>query len=137
MYGVKTEVKNLNSFRFVGQAIEHEIRRQAAILDAGVEVQQQTRRFDTKRGVTLFMRGKEDAHDYRYFPEPDLLPLVLEAGWLEEIASDLPELADARARPLRRRRPRRRRRNLPCRIPSPEPREGISMSPGWAYVLSE
>jgi aspartyl-tRNA(Asn)/glutamyl-tRNA(Gln) amidotransferase subunit B len=96
--GTKVEVKNLNSFRFVGQALEHEIRRQTAILDAGGEVQQQTRRFDTKRGVTVFMRGKEDAHDYRYFPEPDLLPLVLDAAWLEELAGTLPELADARAR---------------------------------------
>ena len=96
--GTRVEIKNLNSFRFVGQAIEHEVRRQSAILESGGEVQQQTRRFDSKAGVTLFMRGKEDAHDYRYFPEPDLLPLILDEGWLDGIAGSVPELADSRAR---------------------------------------
>ncbi len=96
-FGTKVEIKNLNSFRFVGQALEHEIRRQAAILDSGGEVAQETRRFDAAKGVTVFMRGKEDAHDYRYFPEPDLLPLVLDEAWIEALAGDLPELADARA----------------------------------------
>jgi len=96
--GTRTEIKNLNSFRFVGQAIDHEVRRQTAVLESGGSVDQETRRFDSKAGVTVFMRGKEDAHDYRYFPEPDLLPLVLDAAWLDALAADLPELADARAR---------------------------------------
>ncbi|MCP4868357.1 MAG: Asp-tRNA(Asn)/Glu-tRNA(Gln) amidotransferase subunit GatB [Proteobacteria bacterium] len=97
-FGTRVEIKNLNSFRFVGQAIDHEVRRQGAILESGGTVEQQTRRFDSKAGVTVFMRGKEDAHDYRYFPEPDLLPLELDEAWLAQLAGSLPELADSRAR---------------------------------------
>ncbi|MEE2827799.1 MAG: Asp-tRNA(Asn)/Glu-tRNA(Gln) amidotransferase subunit GatB [Myxococcota bacterium] len=96
-FGTKVELKNINSFRFVGQAIEYEIARQATVLEGGGVVDQETRRWDPKQGISLFMRGKEDAHDYRYFPEPDLGPLVLDPAWVEAIASALPELPDARA----------------------------------------
>jgi len=99
-FGTKVELKNINSFRFVGQAIDYEIERQAKVLDAGGVVGQETRRWDPKRGVSLFMRGKEDAHDYRYFPEPDLGPLVLDPAWVNRIGESLPELADARAQRL-------------------------------------
>ena len=91
-FGTKVELKNINSFRFVGQAIEYEIERQAKALNEGETIDQETRRWDPKKGVSLFMRGKEDAHDYRYFPEPDLGPLVLDPEWIAEIESALPEL---------------------------------------------
>jgi len=99
-FGTRVELKNINSFRFVGQAIDYEIGRQAELLEGGQVVDQETRRWDPKAGVSLFMRGKEDAHDYRFFPEPDLGPLILDPAWVEEIASSIPELADARAQRL-------------------------------------
>jgi aspartyl-tRNA(Asn)/glutamyl-tRNA(Gln) amidotransferase subunit B len=94
--GVKTEVKNLNSFRHVQRALEYEIERQTALVRAGQAVEQETRLWDTVAGRTVIMRGKEEAHDYRYFPEPDLAPLELDPAWVEDIRSALPELPDAR-----------------------------------------
>ena len=94
--GVKTEVKNLNSFRHVQKAIEYEIDRHSRLLQAGGTVDQETRLWDTAAGRTVSMRGKEEAHDYRYFPEPDLAPLELDPAWIAEIREALPELPDAR-----------------------------------------
>jgi len=94
--GTRVEVKNMNSFRSVERAIDHEIARQALLLDAGTAVQQETRGWDDARGVTYLMRTKEDSHDYRYFPEPDLPPLRPEAAWLDAIRGALPELPAAR-----------------------------------------
>jgi aspartyl-tRNA(Asn)/glutamyl-tRNA(Gln) amidotransferase subunit B len=94
--GTRTETKNLNSIRFVEQAIEVEARRQVALLEEGGEVVQETRLFDTDKGRTRPMRSKEEAHDYRYFPDPDLLPLELDPAWVEEIESSLPELPDTK-----------------------------------------
>ena len=96
--GTKTEVKNLNSFRYVQRALEYEIERQTAILREGGRVDHETRLWDTGAGRTLTMRGKEEAHDYRYFPEPDLPPLEVDPAWIEGIRSTLPELPDARRR---------------------------------------
>ncbi len=95
-FGTKAEVKNLNSFRHVQRALEFEIERQTAVVSGGGRVEQETRLWDTASGRTLSMRSKEEAHDYRYFPEPDLLPLRLKAEWIEEIRRGLPELPDAR-----------------------------------------
>jgi len=95
--GTKTELKNMNSFRFVGQALTYEIERHISVLEAGGEIEQDTRLWDTRKQVSVFMRSKEDAHDYRYFPEPDLLPLGVTAERIERVRSSLPELADARA----------------------------------------
>ena len=92
--GTRTETKNLNSIRFVQQAIEVETRRQIKILEEGGKIAQETRLFDTARGTTRAMRSKEEAHDYRYFPDPDLLPLILEPEWVEEMRASLPELPD-------------------------------------------
>ena len=92
--GTRSETKNVNSVRFVEQAIEHEARRQIATLEDGGEVEQETRLFDSDKGTTRSMRSKEEAHDYRYFPDPDLLPLTLDADWVEEIRANLPELPD-------------------------------------------
>ncbi|SMF48236.1 aspartyl/glutamyl-tRNA(Asn/Gln) amidotransferase subunit B [Tistlia consotensis] len=92
--GTRTETKNVNSIRFVQQAIEAEARRQLEILESGGTVVQETRLFDPKRGETRPMRSKEEAHDYRYFPDPDLLPLELEPAWVEELGAGLPELPD-------------------------------------------
>ena len=97
--GTRVEVKNMNSFRSVERAIDHEIERQAQLLDSGSVVHQETRGWDDARGVTYLMRTKEDSHDYRYFPEPDLPPLRPEPAWLEAIRGSLPELpATRRAR---------------------------------------
>ena len=96
--GVKTEVKNLNSFRHVQRALEYEIERQTGVLRAGGRVDHETRLWDAAAGRTVTMRGKEEAHDYRYFPEPDLPPLELSPEWIEEIGRSLPELPDARRR---------------------------------------
>ena len=93
-FGVKTEVKNLNSFKFVGKAIEYEIRRQIKVLEDGGKVIQETRLWDSERGITESMRTKEEAHDYRYFPEPDLVPIVVDQRWLDERRASLPELPD-------------------------------------------
>ena len=92
--GTRCEIKNVNSIRFVMQAIEYEAQRQVEILEAGGEIKQETRLWDTGRGVTRSMRSKEEAHDYRYFPDPDLLPLKLEQAWVDQIKSTLPELPD-------------------------------------------
>ena len=94
--GTRCEIKNLNSVRFVMQAIEHEARRQIEILEEGGAIKQETRLYDTERGRTRPMRSKEDAHDYRYFPDPDLLPLVLDEAWIAELRAQLPELPDAK-----------------------------------------
>jgi aspartyl-tRNA(Asn)/glutamyl-tRNA(Gln) amidotransferase subunit B len=91
-FGTKVEIKNLNSFRFVERAIEHEIQRQALLLEAGQPVVQETRLFDDQKGVTKTMRSKEQAADYRYFPDPDLPPLIVDAEWLESVGASLPEL---------------------------------------------
>ncbi|MBI0432797.1 Asp-tRNA(Asn)/Glu-tRNA(Gln) amidotransferase subunit GatB [Roseomonas sp. KE0001] len=95
-FRTRCEVKNVNSIRFVMQAVEAEARRQIEVWEDGGEVVQETRLFDTQRGVTRSMRSKEDAHDYRYFPDPDLPPLVLEQAWVDGLKAALPELPDAR-----------------------------------------
>ncbi|MEW6487757.1 MAG: Asp-tRNA(Asn)/Glu-tRNA(Gln) amidotransferase subunit GatB [Thermodesulfobacteriota bacterium] len=97
-FGTRAEIKNLNSFRFLEQAIAYERRRQIELLEDGGKVIQETRLFDSARGITVSMRSKEEAHDYRYFPDPDLLPVVVEPAWLEAVQRDLPELPDARRR---------------------------------------
>jgi len=94
--GVKTELKNMNSFRNVQRALDFEIRRQTSLLDQGEEIIQETRLWDAAKGVTSSMRGKEEAHDYRYFPDPDLVPLVVDPKWVEEIRASLPELPDSK-----------------------------------------
>jgi len=94
--GTRCEIKNMNSVRFIQQAIEYEARRQIEILEGGGSIDQETRLFDTGRGETRSMRSKEDAHDYRYFPDPDLLPLVLEQDRVDALGADLPELPDAK-----------------------------------------
>ncbi|MDA8666981.1 Asp-tRNA(Asn)/Glu-tRNA(Gln) amidotransferase subunit GatB [Alphaproteobacteria bacterium] len=92
--GTRCEIKNVNSIRFIGQAIEYEARRQVDLIEDGGTVEQQTRLFDPKTGETRAMRSKEEAHDYRYFPDPDLLPLEFSQEFVDEIAKDLPELPD-------------------------------------------
>jgi len=94
--GTRTELKNLNSFRHVHKAIEYEIARHIDLLDDGERIVQETRLYDVDKGVTVSMRGKEEAHDYRYFPDPDLLPLTLEQTWLIKWSEELPELPQAR-----------------------------------------
>jgi aspartyl-tRNA(Asn)/glutamyl-tRNA(Gln) amidotransferase subunit B len=94
-FGTRTETKNVNSVRFVMAAIEHEARRQVDVLEEGGTIVQETRLFDPGTGTTRSMRSKEDAHDYRYFPDPDLLPLELDDGFLDECRASLPELPDA------------------------------------------
>jgi aspartyl-tRNA(Asn)/glutamyl-tRNA(Gln) amidotransferase subunit B len=95
-FGVKTEIKNVNSFRFIREALEYEIERQIGVLEAGEKVIQETRLYNSNEGRTYSMRSKEEAHDYRYFPEPDLLPLILDGKWQAEIRAMLPELPEAR-----------------------------------------
>ena len=95
-FGTKAEVKNVNSFRFIREALEYEIARQIEIVDSGEKVTQETRLYNPSQGKTYSMRSKEEAHDYRYFPEPDLLPLVVDANWQAQIRSTLPELPEAR-----------------------------------------
>ena len=95
-FGTKAELKNLNSFKFVQHALEYEIRRQTEILAGGGRVSQETRLYDPKEDRTLPMRSKEEAHDYRYFPEPDLPPLDVDAAWIDRVRKDLPELPAAR-----------------------------------------
>jgi aspartyl-tRNA(Asn)/glutamyl-tRNA(Gln) amidotransferase subunit B len=97
-FGTRTETKNVNSIRFVMAAIEYEARRQVELIEDGGTVVQETRLFDPDRGVTRSMRSKEDAHDYRYFPDPDLLPVELDDAFLEEARASLPELPDAKRR---------------------------------------
>src|ERR1700683_1751099 len=95
-FGTKTEVKNVNSFRFIKQALEYEIERHIEILEGGGRITQETRLYNSHEGKTYAMRSKEQAHDYRYFPEPDLLPLVVDEKWKAEITKTLPELSEAR-----------------------------------------
>ena len=96
-FGTKAELKNMNSFRFVKQALEYEIKRQRALLAADIKIVQETRLWDAAQGQTLSMRGKEEAHDYRYFPDPDLVPVRIEAAWLEGLRASLPELPAAKS----------------------------------------
>jgi len=93
-FGTRTELKNMNSFKHVENALAYEIRRQEAVIEDGSEVVQETRLWDPAKGVTVSMRGKEEAHDYRYFPDPDLLPLVIDQEWVTQIRNTLPELPD-------------------------------------------
>lgn len=97
-FGTRAELKNMNSFRNIQRAIEYEVERQIDLVEDGEQVVQETRLFDAAKGVTRSMRGKEEAHDYRYFPDPDLLPLVIEEEWLEKWRAELPELPVARCR---------------------------------------
>lgn len=96
-FGTKVELKNINSFKFVKDAIEYEIKRQTKVLNEGGKVQQETRLWNLDRGETAVMRSKEEAHDYRYFPDPDLVPLKLDKEWIEGFRSSLPELPAVRA----------------------------------------
>jgi len=95
-FGTKTEVKNVNSFRFIREALEYEIGRQVEVLESGGTISQETRLYNANEGKTYGMRSKEQAHDYRYFPEPDLLPLVVDQNWKAQIGRQLPELPEAR-----------------------------------------
>ncbi|HEV2162404.1 MAG TPA: Asp-tRNA(Asn)/Glu-tRNA(Gln) amidotransferase subunit GatB [Stellaceae bacterium] len=94
--GTRCEIKNVNSIRFVMQAIDYEARRQIGVIEDGGKVVQETRLFDSGKGVTRSMRSKEESHDYRYFPDPDLLPVTLDPAWLAKLKADLPELPDAK-----------------------------------------
>jgi len=94
--GTRCEIKNMNSMRFIQMAIDYEARRQIAIVEAGGTVEQETRLYDADKNETRSMRSKEEAHDYRYFPDPDLLPLEIEEAWVDQIAATLPELPDAK-----------------------------------------
>ncbi len=94
--GTRCEIKNMNSMRFIQQAIDVEARRQIQIVEADGEIEQETRLYDPDKGETRSMRSKEEAHDYRYFPDPDLLPLEIEQAWVDDIAANLPELPDAK-----------------------------------------
>jgi len=98
--GTKTEIKNVNSFRFIRDALEYEIDRQIDLIESGGKITQETRLYNADEGKTYGMRSKEQAHDYRYFPEPDLLPLIVDAKWRAEIRSQLPELPEARRKRL-------------------------------------
>jgi len=95
-FGTKAEIKNVNSFRFIREALQYEIGRQIEVLESGGKIMQETRLYNSNEGKTYSMRSKEQAHDYRYFPEPDLLPLVVDEKWKAEIARTLPELPEAR-----------------------------------------
>jgi len=95
-FGTKTEVKNVNSFRFIREALDYEIDRQIGVIESGGKITQETRLYNSNEGKTYGMRSKEQAHDYRYFPEPDLLPLVVDEKWQAEIRKSLPELPEAR-----------------------------------------
>jgi aspartyl-tRNA(Asn)/glutamyl-tRNA(Gln) amidotransferase subunit B len=99
-FGTKTEVKNVNSFRFIREALEYEIERHIGVVESGGKITQETRLYNSNEGKTYGMRSKEQAHDYRYFPEPDLLPLVVDAKWQSEIRDTLPELPEARRKRL-------------------------------------
>jgi len=92
-FGTRAELKNINSFRFIKEGIEYEVERQIELIEDGGEVVQETRLFDSDSGTTRSMRGKEEAHDYRYFPDPDLVPLVIEDGWVVQVRESMPELA--------------------------------------------
>ncbi|TYO99083.1 aspartyl/glutamyl-tRNA(Asn/Gln) amidotransferase subunit B [Geothermobacter ehrlichii] len=100
-FGTRAELKNINSFRFIKEAIEYEIERQIELIEDGGKVVQETRLFDSERGVTRSMRGKEEAHDYRYFPDPDLVPLTIDQAWIDRVRESLPELPEAKRRRYR------------------------------------
>jgi len=91
-FGTRTELKNLNSFKYIEKSLDYEIKRQIELIKKGGEVVQETRLYNVEEGITYSMRGKEEAHDYRYFPEPDLLPLVIDEKWIEEIKHEMPEM---------------------------------------------
>ena len=91
-FGIRAELKNMNSFRNVQRALEYEVKRQQYVLESGGQVVQETRLWDDAQGVTISMRGKEEAHDYRYFPDPDLVPVVIDEAWIQEMEAILPEL---------------------------------------------
>ena len=93
-FGTRCEIKNVNSIRFMEMAIESEAKRQVEILESGKKIDQETRLFDTKKNETRSMRSKEEAHDYRYFPDPDLLPLEIEQSFVDNLKKNLPELPD-------------------------------------------
>jgi aspartyl-tRNA(Asn)/glutamyl-tRNA(Gln) amidotransferase subunit B len=95
-FGTRVELKNMNSFRFIQKALMYEIKRQTQILDEGGGVAMETRLWDAKQGISLTMRSKEEAHDYRYFPEPDLVPLQVDSAWIDQLRTTLPESADAK-----------------------------------------
>lgn len=95
-YGTRAELKNINSFRFIKEGIEYEIDRQIELIEEGGKVVQETRLYDSDTGVTRSMRGKEQAHDYRYFPDPDLVPLIIDSVWVDEVRNNLPELPHAK-----------------------------------------
>jgi len=95
-FGVKTEIKNMNSFKFIEKALDYEIKRQIKVLKDGGRVIQETRLFDSNKGITESMRSKEEAHDYRYFPEPDLVPVEIDNSWIEQIKAEIVELPDSR-----------------------------------------
>jgi aspartyl-tRNA(Asn)/glutamyl-tRNA(Gln) amidotransferase subunit B len=95
-YGTKVELKNINSFKFVKDAVDYEIKRQTKVLSEGGKIYQETRLWNHERGETAVMRSKEEAHDYRYFPDPDLVPLEISAEWIEQLREGLPELASAK-----------------------------------------
>ena len=97
-FGTRAEIKNLNSFRYVERAINYEVERQIELIESGGKVVQETRLYDPDKGETRSMRSKEEANDYRYFPDPDLLPVVLEEKFIEAVRASLPELPDHRAR---------------------------------------
>ena len=99
-FGTKTEIKNVNSFRFIREALQYEIERHIGVIESGGRITQETRLYNSNEGKTYGMRSKEQAHDYRYFPEPDLLPLVVDAKWREQIRGAMPELPEARRRRL-------------------------------------
>ena len=101
-FGTKVEVKNLNSFRFAKMAMDYEIARQVAVVEGGGRIEQESRLYNVATGETVGMRSKEHAHDYRYFPEPDLVPLRVSAAWLEQIRATVPELPAGQTQPVRR-----------------------------------
>lgn len=124
--GTKVELKNMNSFKFVQKALEYEIKRQKELLESGEEVVQETRLFDASSGITISMRGKEEAHDYRYFPEPDLVPLRIDEGWIEKLRRELPELP----------RKKRERFMRDYKLPEYDARI-LTISPGIANYFEE
>ncbi|MCL0101414.1 Asp-tRNA(Asn)/Glu-tRNA(Gln) amidotransferase subunit GatB, partial [Peptococcaceae bacterium] len=95
-FGTKTEIKNMNSFKALQKALEYEINRQIEVLESREKVVQETRTWDESKGITISMRSKEESHDYRYFPDPDLVPLVIDEKWVEDLRQSLPELPDAK-----------------------------------------
>ena len=129
--GTRTELKNMNSFRFLQQALEAEIPRQIEILEAGGSIDQETLHFDPDTGTTTPLRSKEEAHDYRYFPEPDLVPLEIDPAWVDELRATLPELPAARVeRFIERLRPLARRRAGAGQLRAPWRRSTRTWSPG-------